>query len=98
LNSPFAARPFDQVRAEAFVGKVVGDTVGLANTAMPSVGDRLGLFKDLASHGPSTSAELAERTATHERYVREWLGAMANAGYLDYEPATTQYGCRGTRW
>ncbi len=86
-----ATRPFDQARADAFVGKVVGDTVGLATTAMSSVGDRLGLFKDLARSGPSTSAELATRTGTHERYVREWLGAMANAGYLEYEPGTRRY-------
>jgi hypothetical protein len=58
---------------------------------MASIDDRLGLFKDLASSGPSTSAELAMRTDTHERYVREWLGAMANAGYLDYDPASARY-------
>src|ERR1043166_906087 len=86
-----AARPFDQARADAFVGKVVSDTVGLATTAMASIGDRLGLFKDLARNGRSTSMELAVRTGTHERYVREWLGAMANAGYLDYEPSSGRY-------
>ena len=85
------ARQFDQARSDAFVGKVLGDTVGLANTAMASLGDRLGLFKDLASHGPSTSSELAARTGTQERYVREWLGAMANAEYLEYDPTTARY-------
>jgi SAM-dependent methyltransferase len=88
---PAAIRPFDQARADAFVGKVVGDTVGLATTAMASIGDRLGLFKALAESGPSTSAGLATRTGTHERYVTEWLAAMANAGYLEYNPATKQY-------
>src|SRR5436853_5668326 len=91
LETSTATRPFDQARADAFVGKVVGDTVGLATTAMASIGDRLGLFKDLARNGPSTSAELAMRTGTHERYVREWLGAMANGGYLEYVPATRRY-------
>jgi SAM-dependent methyltransferase len=91
LEPSVASRPFDQARADAFVGKVVGDTVGLATTAMASAGDRLGPFKDLARNGPTTSAELAARTGTHERYVREWLGAMANAGYLEYEPATRRY-------
>src|ERR1051326_5509209 len=86
-----ATRPFDQARADAFVGKVVGATVGLATTAMASIGDRLGLFKDLATSGPSTSTELATRTGTHERYIREWLGAMANAGYLEYEPGTRRF-------
>src|SRR5437870_722387 len=58
---------------------------------MASLGDRLGLFKDLASHGPSTSSELATRTSTQERYVREWLGAMANSEYLEYDPTTARY-------
>src|SRR5205807_9274863 len=88
LETSTATRPFDQARADAFVGKVVGDTVGLATTAMASAGDRVGLFKDLAKNGPSTSADLAARTGTHERYVREWLGAMSIAGYLEYETAT----------
>jgi 2-polyprenyl-3-methyl-5-hydroxy-6-metoxy-1,4-benzoquinol methylase len=82
---------FDQARADAFVGKVLGDTVGLATTAMASLGDRLGLFKDLAHNGASTSAELAQRTGTQERYVREWLGAMSNAGYLEYDPIEVRY-------
>jgi 2-polyprenyl-3-methyl-5-hydroxy-6-metoxy-1,4-benzoquinol methylase len=82
---------FDQTRADAFVGRVLGDTVGLATTAMASLGDRLGLFKDLYAHGASTSSEIAERTGTQERYVREWLRAMANADYLEYEPATGRY-------
>ena len=84
-------RQFDQARADAFVGKVLGDTVGLATTAMASIGDRLGFFKDLATNGPSTSAELAARTNTQERYVREWLAALGNAGYLEYDPLTVRY-------
>jgi hypothetical protein len=74
---------FDQARADAFVGKVMGDTVRLAVTALTSIGDRLGLFGALAENGPSTSAELAAQTHTHERYIREWLGGMASADYLD---------------
>jgi 2-polyprenyl-3-methyl-5-hydroxy-6-metoxy-1,4-benzoquinol methylase len=91
MERSVAPRLFDQARADAFVGKVLGDTVGLATTAMASIGDRLGLFKDLARTGPSTSSELAARTGTQERYVREWLGAMANAGYLEYDPARGRY-------
>ena len=87
-------RPFDQARADAFVGKVVGDTVGLATTAMASIGDRLGLFKDLAGRGPSTSAELAARTRTHERYVREWLGGVVTAGFVQYVADDHTYSLR----
>jgi 2-polyprenyl-3-methyl-5-hydroxy-6-metoxy-1,4-benzoquinol methylase len=74
----------DQEKAQAFLGQVFGDLTGLTNTALASIGDRLGLFKDLAAHGPATSSELAARTGTNERYVREWLGGMASAGYVAY--------------
>src|SRR6266568_56647 len=65
----------DQTKTEAFLGKVLSDTSGLTTTIMASIGDRLGLFKQLA-HAPATSAPLATRAAINERYAREWLGAM----------------------
>jgi SAM-dependent methyltransferase len=81
----------DPARVEAFAGKVFGDTVGLMTTAMSSIGDRLGLFKDLAANGPATSVELAMRAGINERYAREWLAAMASAGYLEYDPAAGHF-------
>jgi SAM-dependent methyltransferase len=81
----------DPAKQEAFVGKVLSDTSAAMTTALASIGDRLGLFKDLASHGPSTSTELAARTVTNERYIREWLGGMATAGYLQYDPASGRF-------
>src|SRR5262249_41364887 len=81
----------DQARAEAFVGKVFGDTVSTGLTVLASIGDRLGLFKDLAAHGPATSAELAARADVQERYAREWLSAMAAGGYLDYDPTSGRF-------
>jgi SAM-dependent methyltransferase len=81
----------DQQKMEAFVGKVLGDTSATMATAFAIIGDRLGLFKDLAAHGPATSAELAARTGINERYAREWLGGMATAGYLEYEPAAGRF-------
>ncbi len=81
----------DQAKAEAFVGKVLADTTSLAVTVMSSIGDRLGLFKSLARQGPATSEELADRAHVNERYAREWLGAMASAGYLEYDPASRRF-------
>jgi len=81
----------DQAKAEAFVGKVLADTTGLTVTVLSSIGDRLGLFKNLAQQGPATSEELAERARINERYAREWLGAMASAGYLEYDPASRRF-------
>src|SRR5437868_6110096 len=69
----------DEARLNEFVGKMIGDMGGAISGALMLVGDRLGLYKALAA-GPQSSAELAARTGTAERYVREWLAANAAAG------------------
>src|SRR6201993_5438941 len=78
----------DPDRQEKFVGKVVDQISGTMTTLLGAVGDRLGLFKNLAEQGPATSSELASRTNMNERYLREWLGGMATAGYLNYDGPT----------
>src|SRR5437764_13109146 len=60
-------------------------------TLLAAIGDRLGLFKNLAEQGPATSAELGSRTSLNERYLREWLGGMATAGYLEYDRPTKRF-------
>lgn len=81
----------DQARADAFTGRVVTDTAGLTTVALASIGDQLGLWRDLAEEGPATSAELATRTDTNERYVREWLAAMLAAAYVEHDPASGKF-------
>jgi SAM-dependent methyltransferase len=81
----------DEARVEAFVGKVLGDAAGTMAITMVSIGDELGLFKSLAANGPATSVELAARTNTNERYVREWLAALTSAEYLVYNPTTERF-------
>ncbi len=81
----------NQAKADAFVGKVLADTAALAVTTLSSIGDRLGLFKNLAEQGSATSEELAERTHINERYAREWLSAMACAGYIEYDPVLHRF-------
>lgn len=78
----------DNAKVEQFVGKVLSDTSATMTTLLATVGDRLGLFKDLATNGPATSEAFASRTGINERYAREWLGGMATAGYVNYDPAT----------
>ena len=78
-------------RQEQFVQKVVEQISGTMTTLLAAVGDRLGLFKDLAEQGPATSVELASRTNLNERYLREWLGGMFAAGYLSYDDAQQRY-------
>lgn len=68
-----------------FVGKAIGDFGALVNGALVVVGDRLGLYRAMAGAGPVTPAQLATRTGTAERYVREWLNAQSSGGYLTYE-------------
>ena len=80
------AQPIDQAKQEA-----LGDASATMTTILASIGDRLGLFKDLAANGPAISAEVASRTGTNERYVREWLGGMAAAGYVEYDPTTSRF-------
>jgi len=81
----------DAARQEEFVGKVVEQISGTMTTLLAAIGDRLGLFKNLAEQGPATSAELASRTTLNERYLREWLGGMATVGYVDYDRPTKRF-------
>ena len=52
------------------------------------MGDRLGLYRALAGAGPLAATELAQRTSTAGRYIREWLSARAAGGYVDYDPGS----------
>jgi len=81
----------DPARQEEFVGKVVEQISGTMTTLLGAIGDRLGLFKNLTEQGPATSKELASRTKLNERYLREWLGGMATAGYVAYDASTSRF-------
>src|SRR5919197_1361211 len=81
----------DIEKLEAFVFRAVDEIGATLNTALVVMGDKLGLYRALAGAGPLTSAELAERTGTSERYVREWLNAQAAGGYVEYDPESGRY-------
>ena len=83
--------PQDQARLDEFVGKMLNDMGAVATGAMVLIGDKLGLYKALAEGGALAPAELAARTGTAERYIREWLAAQAAAGYVQYRPETGTY-------
>jgi 2-polyprenyl-3-methyl-5-hydroxy-6-metoxy-1,4-benzoquinol methylase len=74
-----------------FVFRAVGEVGATLNTALVVMGDRLGLYRALAGAGPLSPAELAQRTGTAERYVREWLNAQAAGGFVAYEPDSGRY-------
>ena len=72
----------DEKGLQEFVGGVVGDWGAVLSAPLVVLGDHLGLYRAMADGAPVTSQELAQRTSTVERYVREWLGAQAASGYI----------------
>jgi 2-polyprenyl-3-methyl-5-hydroxy-6-metoxy-1,4-benzoquinol methylase len=73
------------------IGRFLDDFGATFHAAMVVIGDKLGLYRTLAALGPMTSRELADRTGTTERYVREWLASQAAGGYANYDGATGRF-------
>jgi len=74
----------DMNKLNAFIGQFVTDLGASVHAGMVVIGEKLGLYKALAA-GPMTSAELAAKTGTDERYLREWLASQAAGGYITYD-------------
>jgi SAM-dependent methyltransferase len=77
-------------KLNAFVGQFVGDLGAAVHAGMVVIGEKLGLYKALAT-GAMTSAELGAKTGTDERYLREWLASQAAGGYVTYDDATKKF-------
>ena len=75
----------------AFMGQAVTDLSASMSVALMMIGDKLGLYKAMAGAGPISSSELAERSGTAERYVREWLNNQVAGGYVAYDPKKKTY-------
>ena len=75
----------DEAKLGAFMNRALDDIGATFGAALVVIGDKLGLYKAMVGTGPLGSGELAERTGTAERYVREWLNAQAAAGYVNYD-------------
>jgi len=86
-----ASAAIDQGKFETLMGKALTDIGGALAVLMAHMGDKLGLYRVLQENGPGTSAEIAARAGLDERYVREWLSAVAAAGYLDYDAAAETF-------
>lgn len=80
----------DMDKFNAFIGQFVGDLGAAVHAGMVVIGEKLGLYKALAA-GPLTSAELAAKTQTDERYVREWLASQAAGGYVTYDEKSSKF-------
>ena len=85
-----APAPLDMNKLNAFIGQFVGDLGAAVHAGMVVIGEKLGLYKALAT-GAMTSAELAAKTKTDERYVREWLSSQAAGGYVTYDEKTNNF-------
>lgn len=81
----------DEERMNAFLGKVIGDFGASLSSGLVYIGQQLGLYKAMAGGGTYTAAQLAEKTGTTERYIREWLMNQAAGGYVDYDVTTATY-------
>ena len=81
----------DEAKVQAFLGKAVTDCGAMLSSALVVIGDKLGLYKAMQGVGPLTPEELAQRTNTSPRYIREWLLNQASGGYVDYDPKTERY-------
>lgn len=82
---------FDEARAQAFAGRMLGAMNDAALVLMTSVGHRTGLFRHLAGISPATEEALAARSGLAGRYVREWLAVMTTSGVVRYDPARRTY-------
>ena len=81
----------NEERLNQLLGTMVTELGAAVMGAHIIIGDKLGLYKALNSNGGLTSEQLAEKTGTRERYIREWLSAQAASGYIDYSKETNTF-------
>lgn len=81
----------DEAKSQAFGERLIGMLNDAATMLMTSLGHRTGLFDVMATLPPSTSPEIAKAAELSERYVREWLGAMTTAGFVDHDHKADTY-------
>ena len=81
----------DEKKLNEFVEKVGNEWGASMGSLLNFVGDKLGLFKAMAGAGALTPEELARKTGTHPRMMREWLAAQAAGGFVTYHSATGSY-------
>src|ERR1043166_5627175 len=81
----------NEQKLHELLGKGIVDFGATFHGALIGIGDKLGLYKGLAAGGPQTAAELAKRTKTSERYVREWLCGEGGGVYISYDPSQDNF-------
>src|SRR3954469_16397820 len=84
------APALDMNKLNAFVGQFVTDLGAAVHAGMVVIGEKLGLYKALAGE-PLTCKQLAAKTKTDERYLREWLSSQAAGSYVTYSAKTDKF-------
>ena len=81
----------DEKKLHEFIGKSVGEWGAAMGALLTFAGDKLGLYKAMAGAGPLSAEQLAKKTDTHSRIIREWLSAQAAGGIVTYDPASGKF-------
>jgi SAM-dependent methyltransferase len=85
------AEGFDANKRAAFEARLLDVQNGGAIALMVSIGHRTGLFDVMSELPPASSAKISWEAGLVERYVREWLGAMVTAHFVEYDAAADTY-------
>lgn len=83
--------PLNEDKLQEFMGRALQEATATYHAALVVLGDKLGLYKALADSEGLSSAELADKTGTAERYVREWLASQTVGDYVSYDKKTNRY-------
>jgi SAM-dependent methyltransferase len=84
-------RTIDPDKLNALLEQAVQDMGAAMHAPLIVIGDKLGLYRAMGDGTPVTPAQLAERTGTAERYIREWLNANAAGHFVEYDAANGTY-------
>ena len=76
----------NDAKLEELAGKVVGDIASSLSLFMSYIGDQAGVYTALDGAGRLTVNELADKTGLNRKYLHQWLGSNAAAGYVTYHP------------
>ena len=90
MSTAIQVHDINMNKLNAFIGQFVTDLGAAVHTGMVVIGEKLGLYKALAE-GPMNAMQLAAKTKTDERYVREWLASQAAGGYVNYDEKTDSF-------
>src|SRR3712207_184039 len=92
MNQQLKDNNINESKVHEFMNKDIQDIAGSSTAMLVILGERLGLYKAMAEENKYiTYQELAKKTGTNERLVKEWLANQVSAGYIEYDQSTGKY-------